>query len=521
MSKLNERRTALKRSSLNLLWILLLLGLIACSGAADTPTATATVSTKASTEIASTNAPLPTATAVPTATSEPTPTIPIPNVQVREQILTEDGQLSIDSVTVPDEGWLVVYQEIDGALGDMLGYQALPAGTTSPVTLKIKAREASPTLIARLHLDAGTSGQFEYPGIDQPFKVGSREATAIFDVDIQLPEPVVEVADQAVDVDGIVNIAKVFALEPGWLVIHSLVDGNIGPAIGQIPVDAGQNEDLNFSIRWNVASKKLIAILYEDKERPGGFDHYTDLPVLSEGVPVLDEFEVTLPPDVLIYDQPIIDGKLIIDRAISNGPGWITVQVDEDGHPGFIIGFAALHDGINEKVELELIETAATPILYLNLHEDTGIIGEFEFPATDLPLFYEGEVLPPFTVNSNPGNYLISADQTLNEENQVIVPVVSADLATWLVVYTNDGENGLGELLGHTWLPAGINRNVPVTLPSGLEERNLLAVLHQDAGTPEQFDFPGGVDIPLQRNRLIIQSPFTIQILPDSERNIP
>lgn len=499
--------------------MLLLLGLFACSREAENPTESAATGISATIEATVTSAPSPTSTAVPTATPEPTPILP--TVQVREQTLTENGLLTFDSVSVPNAGWLAVYQEVDGEPGDLLGYQALPAGTTSPITLNIEARQASPTLIARLHIDVGTIGKFEYPGTDLPFEVGTSEAVATFDVDFQLPMPEIVVEDQIIARDGLVSINSVLALEPGWLVVHSLTGGNIGPAIGQIPVDAGQNEKLVLPVRWQVASSRLMAILYEDKEQPGGFDQHEDLPVLAEGVPVVGIFEVILPPDILAYDQPIIDGKIIVERAVSNGPGWITAHFDEEGHPGLIIGFALLEDGINEQVELEIVETAATPLLYLNLHEDSDQIGEFDFPAADLPVTYEGELLAPFIMHTNPGNYLITMDQPLGEENQVIVPLATADLATWLVLYTINEEDGLGDIIGQTWLPAGINRNITVTLQPGFENKQLMAVLHQDGGTLEQFDYPGGVDIPLIRNQVILQSPITILIPPDNEQNIP
>ena len=510
---------ALRRTNLNLIWMLLLLGLFACSRESENPPSSTSASSTITITAITTSTPLPTATAVPTATPSPTPILP--SVQVRQQVLTEEGLITIDSVSIPEAGWLAVYRAVDGEPDEILGYQALPPGTTSPVTLDIEAREASPTLIARLHMDSGTSGKFEYPGTDLPFENGAGETMATFEVDIQLPLPAIDVTDQVVATDSLVSIGSVFALEPGWLVIHSLTNGKIGPAIGQVPVDAGQNEDLFLAIRRQVASTKLMAILHEDKERPGGFDPQADLPVISEGVPVIEEFEVTLPPDILVYDQPVIDGKIIIDRAISNGPGWITVYHDDEGQPGLIIGFVLIEDGINEQVELELVETAATPLLYLNLHEDSGNLGEFDFPAGDLPVLYEGELLAPFIMHTNPGNYLITMDQPLGEENQVIVPLVAADLATWLVLYTADEDNNPSEIIGQTWLPAGINRNIPVTVQTGLEDRLILAMLHQDAGTPEQFDFPGGVDIPLMRNQVLVQSPITILVPLEREQFIP
>jgi hypothetical protein len=74
----------------------------------------------------------------------------------------------------------------------------------------------------------------------------------------------------------------------------------------------------------------------------------------------------------------------------------------------------------------------------------------------------------------------------------------------------------LGEIIGQAWLPAGINREVRIGIPAGMAGENLLAVLHQDGGNPRQFDYPDGDDVPLQRNRQIIISPFLLEELPET-----
>ncbi|MDX1412721.1 MAG: hypothetical protein R3293_00935 [Candidatus Promineifilaceae bacterium] len=519
MGKVSERHKLRRGFTLFLFSALLAFILAACSRGANDPQDSTPANEALVPEATSTAVPVLTSTLMPTTTPEPTAIVPM--IEVKDQVLTEDGRLSFDSVTVPDEGWLAVYQEDAGSAGDLLGYQALPPGTTSPLSVRIDARAATPTLIARLHIDGGEGGEFEFPGLDEPLKIGSKEVMATIDVDIELPFPAIEIADQTIAMDGRMEVDSVFALEPSWLVIHSVAGGSIGPAIGKVPIEAGQSDNLSLNIRWYDASKKLMALLYTDLERPGGFDPHTDLPVFNDGVPVMNEFEVTLPPDLLVYDQPVIDGKIIVERAVSSGPGWITVQQDEEGVPGLIIAFAPIEDGINELVELDLTGTAPTQILYLNLHEDTDTIGEFDFPAGDLPVLYEGELLAPFTVRTNPGNYLVTADQVLNEEKQVIIPLVVTDLDAWVALYIDDGDEGFDDILGWTWLPAGVNRNVPVTLQGNPEDNKLLAILHQDGGTSEEFDFPEGVDIPLRRNQQLIQSPITLQIPPELERNIP
>jgi len=493
---------------ITLLWIATILLVSACASGNGTPIEGVPATEISTIEPTATPLPLPTATLPPTSTLEPTPIVP--SIEVNTPSLKDDGLLTINSATIPDAGWLVIYQNIDGEPGDILGYEQLNPGENSPVIIIIAPRDATPYLIARLHIDAGTGGMFEHPGPDAPVNDDTGGVSETFPVDIQLSVPSIDVTDQVVASDGMVHIKGVFALEPGWLVIHNYENDEVGTAIGRIPVQTGQSDGLDFPIRWQIASTDLLAVLYEDEEQPGGFDKDVDLPFLDGGSAVAAEFSVTLPPDIFGYDQTPFDGKITIERATSDGPGWIAAYYDDSGQPGLIIGFAYLEDGVNEFVAIELVETAVTSRLLLVLHEDTGNLGEFDFPAADLPVVNEGQPFPPFFIHTSPGNYLITKDQQLGGENNITIPLVNTDLDTWLVIYNINETDEANEIIGQTWLSAGINRDVLVEIDPDRASENLLAMLHQDNVPLKQFDFPGGVDIPLLRNLLPIQSPFTL-----------
>ena len=492
------------------LWILLLLLLASCGQEAAQPTALATAVTEpgpTSTPQA-TETPAPTVAVRQTVTVEPTPWVPA--ISVKAQTLTEAGTVMVESITSAEPGWVAIYADDAGAPGALLGFEAVEAQANRPVEVAVDSLAATATLYARLHLDAGNQDEFEYPGPDVPLQIGSREVIQSFDVDVDVPRPEITIADQTVGADGIVTVDSVFALEPGWLVIH-WSDGTIGEAIGQAPVEAGENNQLEVPIRWQEATAELTAVLHEDNERPGGFDAANDLPALSGGAPVTARFEVQLPPDIFVYDQPIAAGKLSVERIISENPGWIVVYTDNEGQPDVIIGFEKVNSGINPLVDIDIIETAITPQLLLVIHDETDNPAEFNFPVADPAATYDGQPIPPTGVLTSPGNYLITRDQSLGEKNEVVIPLVVADLDTWVVIYSQTEDGRPDEILGQAWLPAGINREVPVSVRSGLGNETLLAVLHQDAGTPLEFDYPDGDDVPLQRNRQIIFSPFLLR----------
>lgn len=501
---------------MGILWLLLLALLIGCNQESEQPAVTATAEispqvTSTPTRPAATVSPAPTNTAValPTVTPEPTPVAPA--INANDQSLTEEGVVLIESVSSSEPGWLVIFADEAGMPGSELGYEAVPAGESESVSVTIDPRSATPTLHARLHIDAGNSGEFEYPGSDMPLQNDAGEVVESFTVELELPLPLIDVADQVVAIDGLLRIDEVVALAPSWLVIHTLDNDVIGEAVGQTPVEEGRNSDLEFPIRWRDATAELVAVLHEDKERPGGFNAASDLPVQSMGTPVTAQFEVQLPPDIFVYDQPIVDGSLSLERVISEKPGWLVIYNVSDGQPDRIIGFEQLAQGINYLVEAEIVETAVTPQLYLALHEETDDPSEFNFPIADPAATYDGETIPPTIVLTNPGNYLITQDQTLGEKNEVIIPLVVADLDTWLVIYSQTADGQLDEIIGQAWLPAGVNRTSRIAIPAGMAGETLVAVLHQDGENPREFDYPDGDDVPLQRNRQFIISPFLLE----------
>ena len=157
---------------------------------------------------------------------------------------------------------------------------------------------------------------------------------------------------------------------------------------------------------------------------------------------------------------------------ISRGPGWVAAYFDEEGQPGRIISSAYVEDGVNEFVELAVDKLAATPTLFLILHEDTGDAGEFEFPIADLPVVSNGQPLTPFTMQTAPGNYLVTRDQSLSEVNSVTISLVVADIDTWVVLYEVDTSGEKGEIIEKLWLAAGVNRDVEVKLPPNYSGAN-------------------------------------------------
>jgi hypothetical protein len=443
----------------------------------------------------------------PTATPTPEPTPISPNVVIADQTLDESGVLIADEVALPAPGWLAIYRVIDGEPDEVIGHQPLTAGLHEDVEVSVDPAAATEALLAGVHMDVGAEGVFEYPGEDEPFP---GEPETEFTVELSLPRPVVEVTEQTIGEDGVLTLARVELLEPTWVLIHSDEEGTIGPVVGGIVLDPGIYENVPLTIDWRRSSPTLYAVLHEDSgearvlEYPGG-----DNPILQNGQPVVAAFKAFYPPEVLVYDQPIIDGAITVERAISDGPGWVVIYNESDGQPSFIIGSAPLEDGLNEQITVPLVESVVTPQLFARIHQDTQPGDAFNFPGQDPPVRYNNRLPRANAFHTDVSAHAMVRDQRLGDGNTLNVAVIVSAVDAWAAIYA-DAEGQPGELLGRAWVPAGINRDVVIEVEPAPEAGVVHLLLYEDLGQREEFEAPS-VDLPLDNNdNRPVRIPFTV-----------
>jgi len=175
-SKANVRR---RRPTLILAMsaLLLIAVLAAACGQADStavpatsaPEAASPTSAPAAQEPASLPAAAPEAVAV------------VPSVNVENQAIVEDS-VTIASVVSDGPGWLVVHTDAGGQPGPVLGYSPVSDGENRNVSVLIDSSDATQTLYAMLHSDAGTVGTYEFPGSDAPVLVEGMMVSPAFQV---------------------------------------------------------------------------------------------------------------------------------------------------------------------------------------------------------------------------------------------------------------------------------------------------------------------------------------------------
>jgi len=190
------------------------------------------------------------------------------------------GQVRIDEVETSGPAWVVIHTDSNGGPGPVIGYAAVPGGASTDVVVDIDSGDATPVLFAMLHTDAGVVGTYEFPGADVP--LAGERTNVPFNVNLAAQEPQVLAVDQSV-VDGTVTIDKVVATGPGWIVIHTEVNGGSGPVVGYAPVSAGVNTQVSVELDVSAATPWLYAMLHEDAGAVGTYEFPgSDVPVAGE-----------------------------------------------------------------------------------------------------------------------------------------------------------------------------------------------------------------------------------------------
>ncbi len=130
--------------------------------------------------------------AAPAAT--PTPTIfaitKMPEITPAIQVVDQEilnGTVTIPEVVSKGQGWLVIHAQEEDKPGPALGFTKVASGVNQNVTVEIDVSQATETLFAMLHSDAGRPDEFELGGYDLPVKVDGQVLALPFKVTGGLP----------------------------------------------------------------------------------------------------------------------------------------------------------------------------------------------------------------------------------------------------------------------------------------------------------------------------------------------
>jgi predicted lipoprotein with Yx(FWY)xxD motif len=213
--------------------------------------------------------------------------------------------------------------------------------------------------------------------------------------------PSVSVKDQEYDGTTVI-IADVFSQGPGWLAVHSQVNGTMGAPIGHAQVNSGDNKNVAVQIDPTQATPVMYAMLHQDAGIVGKYEFPgPDVPVMVNGQMLAPAFTATvqsetgnITPALTVVDQDIMDGKVTIASVTSRGPGWVDIHTQSaDGSEGSEIGYTAVKSGVSVNVVVIIDATKATPVMFAMLHSDAGNIGKYESPGPDVPQQANGQMV--------------------------------------------------------------------------------------------------------------------------------
>ena len=274
-----------------------------------------------------------------------TPEINLTNlIEVHNQALGANNSVVISRVRSLDPGWVVVYTQGPGEVGQPIGHAYVPNGVSTHVQVPIDVSQATSTLIVRLHNDAGQQGVFEYPGVDAPVLVNNQALSATFQV-------------------------------------SGLPGGGVTPVLPSVPL----------------VTTTPAAPTANQNVNP------TAVPVNPPGVSGPTANITNL---IQASDQAIQNNTVTISQVTSTGPGWVAIHAlpqtpAEYYNYGPVIGYAQLQDGQNQNVQVQIDSSRATNLLRAVLHTDAAPVGTFNFPGQDAIVFSNGSpVAQEFRVTS-------------------------------------------------------------------------------------------------------------------------
>lgn len=188
------------------------------------------------------------------------------------------GSIMVAGVKAPGPSWIAVHLDDNGMPGERVGLQAIPAGESTDVEVKIDDVKLTDQLIVAVHADHGIVGTLEFSkdnfdaSPDKPYFVDGMElamevkvATPPFGVKAGAGEAAITVADQP-GAAGSLAVAEAVSPTGAYIVVHLDDDGNPGARVGFQSIPAGTSENVAVKLDPSVhLTEKLFVAVHADR----------------------------------------------------------------------------------------------------------------------------------------------------------------------------------------------------------------------------------------------------------------
>lgn len=397
-----------------------------------------------------------------------------PTVAVSDQEITPDNQIIVDEVNATDESWIVIYDDDDGAPGEIIGQDRLSSGLHSQVAVDLTAQiERAQILHAVLHLNVDEDDELSESDI-----IVIIDGQDVRDSFIATPAaPVItaqiRVSHQSASLDepDRITISSV-SIEGanGWIVIFDDHGAQAGEVIGSWYIAEGDHESVVMALDNDIEGDSVLyASVHADLPADGQFTYDAisgdDPPVLDGGAPIMEQFSVSLidtsAPVLIVDDQTLTSrplNRINVSEVVYNQPGWVVIT-DEDSE---ILGTTEITNDVTVDLTVVFDDHILSDDQFLTatLHRNLGSSNSFD-PEVDLPVrdALENVVSEDFLVSLLPNSIEVE-DQILDAVSTVVyVTELSTRASSVLQIYA---ENDAQKLLGSVDLDYGIHHDLRI-----------------------------------------------------------
>jgi hypothetical protein len=326
------------------------------------------------------------------------PAFKIELIQAYDQFVTENT-FTVAAVVTQQDGFIVIHSGDQQKPGPVLGYAPVTAGANSAITVELSG-EIGDFVWPMLHVDTGAAGTYEFgtvEGADGPVVIDNRVAM----MPVVVGGPSMRVMNQLVD--DSVTALSVLSAGAGFLVIHADNNGAPGEVIGFAPVADGVNMNVTVEVDAAKVTPILFPMLHSDTGVAGTYEFGevdgADTPQMGINDKPLF-FPILARAGIEYRGELMPDNIIMVHNVLSAAQGFLVIHADDGGKPGKVLGFSPVVAGANSHVLVKLNE-APTATVFPMLHEDTGVVGVYEFgevEGEDKPVQVNGQaVFGPMT----------------------------------------------------------------------------------------------------------------------------
>ena len=145
----------------------------------------------------------------------------------------------------------------------------------------------------------------------------------------------ISVSNQKLNDKNEINVNLASITDDGWVVVHTVVDGRPGTAIGYASLLKGKSEKIKIAIDKTKVTPNLMAMLHYDRGEKGVFEFPgTDGPVIKDKQVLMQEFNLEnfseAAKEVSAKDAPAAHKEFVITlKQWSFSPSVIRVKKDD------------------------------------------------------------------------------------------------------------------------------------------------------------------------------------------------